>query len=81
MTEIIVVIGKGVWVCLKELCARAERESQDRQNKYSHHLAIDRYLMVTFASAVQKANARAAIPAPKGSDSLSAVPLPEVKII
>ena len=33
-------IGRGVWVCLKELCARAERESQDRQNKYFHHLAI-----------------------------------------
>ena len=35
-----VVIGRGVWVCPKELCARAERESQDRQKKYSHHLAI-----------------------------------------
>jgi hypothetical protein len=33
-----VVIGRGVWVCPKDLCARAERESQDRQNKRSHHL-------------------------------------------
>ena len=46
VTEIIVVIGKGIWVCLKELCARAERKSQNRQNKYSHHLAIDRYLLI-----------------------------------
>ena len=38
VTGIIVVIGRGVWVCPKELCARAERGSQDRQNKYSHHL-------------------------------------------
>ena len=44
VTGIIVVIGKGVWVCPKELCARAERGSQDRQNKYSHHLAIITFL-------------------------------------
>ena len=25
---------------LVRVCARAERESQDRQNKYSHHLGV-----------------------------------------
>jgi len=48
---IVVIIGGGFYVQAQDLvrpvsfcCARAERESQNRQNKYSHHLAIDRYL-------------------------------------
>ena len=49
-TDIIVIIGRGVWVCPKELCAQAERESQDRQNKYSHHLAIITFYLGCFTT-------------------------------
>jgi hypothetical protein len=39
VTEVIpVIIGGGVKAL--KVCARAERESQDRQNKYSHHLGV-----------------------------------------
>ena len=47
VTGIIVVIRRGVWVCPKELCARAERESQDRQNKYSHHMGVRSLAMLS----------------------------------
>jgi hypothetical protein len=44
VTEVIVVIiGGGFYVQAQDLvrvCARAERESQDRQNKYFHHLGV-----------------------------------------
>ena len=41
MTEVIpVIIGGGFQVKAFKVRARAERESQDRQNKYSHHWGV-----------------------------------------
>ena len=42
MAEVIVLIAafKVQAQDLVRVCARAERESQDRQNKYPHHLAV-----------------------------------------
>jgi len=41
VTEVIpVIIGGGFQVKAFKVRARAERESQDRQNKYSHHLGV-----------------------------------------
>ena len=38
-TDVIAAIAAFQVKALK-VCARAERESQDRQNKYSHHLGV-----------------------------------------